>query len=140
MNQSTSPNYDIGYGKPPAKHKFKKGQSGNPRGRPKRPEGISISEVLDGKQRGKNGEVISNREAIVIRILNDALKGNQKAFSRFLRFMTEFGLLQSMTAPLGGTIIRLPVDRSTPPSPKTYAAWLRKEGRNEQADAIDPPL
>jgi hypothetical protein len=27
--------YDVGYGKPPAQHRFKKGQSGNPRGRPK---------------------------------------------------------------------------------------------------------
>jgi hypothetical protein len=27
--------YDVGYGKPPATHRFKKGQSGNPRGRPK---------------------------------------------------------------------------------------------------------
>lgn len=28
-------NYEVGYGKPPAKHRFCKGQSGNPRGRPK---------------------------------------------------------------------------------------------------------
>lgn len=27
--------YEVGYGRPPAKHRFKKGSSGNPRGRPK---------------------------------------------------------------------------------------------------------
>ena len=27
--------YEVGYGKPPKKHRFKRGQSGNPRGRPK---------------------------------------------------------------------------------------------------------
>jgi len=29
------PNYEVGYGKPPAKTQFRKGQSGNPGGRPK---------------------------------------------------------------------------------------------------------
>lgn len=29
---------DVGYGKPPKQHRFKKGQSGNPRGRPKKPK------------------------------------------------------------------------------------------------------
>src|SRR5690606_35482513 len=27
--------YDVGYAKPPAEHRFRKGQSGNPGGRPK---------------------------------------------------------------------------------------------------------
>jgi len=30
--------YEVGYGKPPAEHRFPKGQSGNPRGRPKKAE------------------------------------------------------------------------------------------------------
>jgi hypothetical protein len=29
------PNYEVGYGKPPAAHRFQKGQSGNPKGRAK---------------------------------------------------------------------------------------------------------
>lgn len=29
------PGYDVGYGRPPEETRFKKGQSGNPRGRPK---------------------------------------------------------------------------------------------------------
>jgi hypothetical protein len=41
---------------------------------------------------GKNGQVISRREAIVIRMLNDALAGNQKAFGRFVKLLDSSGL------------------------------------------------
>ena len=45
--------YRIGYGNPPRHAQFRKGVSGCPTGRPKRPEGISIKEILDGDQRAK---------------------------------------------------------------------------------------
>jgi hypothetical protein len=83
---------EFGYGKPPKHAQFKKGKSGNPAGRPKTPIGISIKDILDGDQIGKNGEIVSKREAIVIRMLNDALAGNQKAFGRFLKLLNLSGL------------------------------------------------
>ena len=83
---------DVGYKKPPKHSQFVKGKSGNPNGRPKVPVGISIKDMLDGDQMGKNGEVISKREAIVIRMLNDALAGNQRAFGRFLKLLSLSGL------------------------------------------------
>ena len=33
--EGPSPDDEVGYGKPPKQHRFKPGQSGNPRGRPK---------------------------------------------------------------------------------------------------------
>jgi hypothetical protein len=86
--------YKIGYGKPPRHAQFRKGTTGCPTGRPKRPPGISIKEILDGDQRGKNGEVISRREAYVIVIVNEALRGNQKAFSNFMKLMHRSGLMR----------------------------------------------
>ena len=83
---------DVGYKRPPKHSQFPKGKSGNPGGRPKAPIGISIKDILDGDQMGKNGQVISRREAIVIRMLNDALAGNQKAFGRFVKLLDSSGL------------------------------------------------
>ncbi|MCU1257816.1 MAG: hypothetical protein JWO80_701 [Bryobacterales bacterium] len=85
---------EFGYGKPPKHSQFPKGKSGNPGGRPKKPIGISIKEILDGDQRGKNGEVISRREAYVIALVNEALRGNQKAFTKFMNLMNRSGLIR----------------------------------------------
>jgi hypothetical protein len=89
-----SDQHDIGYGKPPKHSQFPKGKSGNLNGRPKAPIGVSIKEILDGDQRGKNGEVISRREAYVIALVNEALRGSQKAFSKFMKLMGRSGLIR----------------------------------------------
>jgi hypothetical protein len=96
--RSDPPEDEIGYGKPPRHSQFRKGTSGCPTGRPKRPPGISIKEILDGDQRGKNGEVISRREAIAIAVVNDALRCNQKAFSKFMKLMHCAGLMRRETS------------------------------------------
>ena len=90
--QGSNDQNKVGYKMPPKHSQFPKGRSGNPAGRRKAPVGISIKDILDGDQMGKNGEVVSTREAIVIRMLNDALSGNQKAFGRFLKLLTLSGL------------------------------------------------
>src|SRR4051812_40753949 len=100
------PESEVGYGKPPKHSQFAKGQSGNPSGRPKRPHGISIKELLDGDQPGRNGEVVSKREALVLRIMNDAMACNQRAFGRFLNLMIQAGLLRAEQQPSqGGRVI-----------------------------------
>jgi hypothetical protein len=116
---------DIGYKKPPKHSQFPKGKSGNPGGRPKVPISISIKDILDGDQMGKNGEVISKREAIVIRMLNDALAGNQKAFGRFLKLLSLSGLKR--IEPLS-QVKNIFYD-SEPMTPEQYEEFKRNFGR-----------
>ena len=119
------PEYKIGYGNPPRHAQFRKGTSGCPTGRPKRLPGISIKEILDGDQRGKNGEVISRRDAIVIALVNEALRGNQKAFSKFMKLMHSSRLMrrEQSTSP---TVMHIPTKSMTP---EEYEVWkLRNFG------------
>lgn len=106
--QSSDDQHDVGYKRPPKHSQFPKGKSGNPGGRPKAATGISIKEILDGDQRGKNGEVISRREAYVIAVVNEALRGNQKAFSKFMKLMHRSGLMrrEKSTNP---TVVHVPM-------------------------------
>ena len=111
--RSDSSDYKIGYGKPPRHAQFRKGTTGCPTGRPKRPPGISIKEILDGDQRGKNGEVISRREAIAIAVVNEALRGNQKAFSKFMTLMHRSGLMRRETSTTP-SVVSVPSRTATP--------------------------
>jgi hypothetical protein len=92
--QSSDSRQDVGYKKPPKHSQFPKGKSGNLNGRPKTPVGVNLKEILDGDQRGKNGEVISRREAYVIALVNEALRGNQKAFTKFMKLLERSGLIR----------------------------------------------
>ena len=71
----------VGYGKPPKATQFTKGQSGNPRGKPKGAKSMSTvaRELLDGEIAiTRNGRVkrITRREAIALAQFNKAVDGN----------------------------------------------------------------
>jgi Family of unknown function (DUF5681) len=126
--QSDPTNYKIGYGKPPRQAQFRKGVSGHPAGRPKRPDGISIKEILDGDQRGKNGEVISRREAYVIALVNEAMRGNQKAFTKFMKLMHRSGLMRRETSTTAMVI-------EVPTRPGTMEEFMREFARPQTKPA-----
>ena len=80
--------YKVGYGKPPKKTRFKKGESGNPGGRPKK---IKIrknlytvfKEELDKKTIVINGRKTTIKRALTKKLIKDAFddpKGPRKIF------------------------------------------------------------
>ena len=81
--------YEVGYRRPPKRTQFKKGQSGNPKGRPKGARGLDtmIMEELKAKiivsENGRSKK-LKKAEAIVKQVVNKALTGDHKAISQVL--------------------------------------------------------
>ena len=81
--------YEIGYGKPPTSTRFKPGQSGNPHGRAKGSMNLEtlLNKALDAKVtvETQNGiKRITKREAIALKLVNQALSGDQNAIKTLL--------------------------------------------------------
>lgn len=82
--EARSGTYKVGKGQPPLATRWKAGQSGNPRGRPKGAKNLvtifdeALSQKLEIQENGKVRK-ISAREGIVRRLVNQALKGDIKA-------------------------------------------------------------
>ncbi len=84
MTKSSTPSYEVGYGKPPVHSRFQKGQSGNPKGRAKGSRNFAtiFTEALmkpvvitENGQRKK----ISKFAAAMTQLANDAARGDKKS-------------------------------------------------------------
>jgi len=82
--------YEVGYAKPPKDTQFKKGQSGNPKGRPKQIT-MSLEEVFQHELQTKicvteSGEriEISKAQAIAKTMINEAIKGSPRMLKEVL--------------------------------------------------------
>jgi Family of unknown function (DUF5681) len=76
--------FDIGYGKPPQASRFKPGQSGNPKGRPKGSNNIhleleaELSEKICVREDGQELQ-ISKRRALIKALIAKAIRGDTRA-------------------------------------------------------------
>ena len=81
--------YKVGYRKPPKQTQFKKGKSGNPRGRPKGSLNLStdlaaeLSEQITLREGGRSRRV-SKQRALIKSLLAKALQGDVRATTAVL--------------------------------------------------------
>lgn len=80
---------EVGYGKPPKATRFKKGQSGNPKGRPRGSRNFStdvratLDQPVQLKIRGRN-KTVPTQQAALLRLREKALSGDGRALDRLL--------------------------------------------------------
>ena len=94
----------VGYRRPPVHTRFKPGQSGNPRGRPKgaRSADAIIKAVIGRKvtlHEGGVGRKVDLLEAVVLRLAQDALKGNPKTAALLIKLAQGFSDSEDTTDP-----------------------------------------
>ena len=84
--------YEIGFKKPPKKNQFEKGQSGNPKGRPKSTKNLKtdleeeLQELIHLKEGGKDKHV-SKQRALIKSLMAKAVKGDARAANLLLNMI-----------------------------------------------------
>jgi len=80
-SKKSDADYEVGYGKPPKEAQFKEGQSGNPKGRPKKSRNFKtlLREELDTLVTVREGNIekrITTRELMVKRVVRAGINGD----------------------------------------------------------------
>ena len=91
--------YEVGFGKPPKRTRFKKGRSGNPKGRPPRKPDVyseltkvlreNVTITVDGQP-----EKVTVQQALLLRLRNQALRGElwaEKLLQKVIGALPESG-------------------------------------------------
>jgi hypothetical protein len=116
--------YVVGYGRPPKKTQFKKGKSGNPRGRPKgtRTVGAVLQDILGQRIAvTENGRTrrLPALEVMLRRLANDAMRNEPAALKLMLSLFDRYG-----EAPEAG----LRIDEVLAEDQALLANFLKKPG------------
>lgn len=84
--------YRVGYRRPPRHSQFRKGQSGNPKGRPKARKNLNnetleiLGEQIKVNESGRP-RALSKQTIIIKRMVADAIQGDAKARDQLLRLI-----------------------------------------------------
>jgi hypothetical protein len=84
MNNDSSSNYRVGYGRPPKEHQFQSGKSGNPSGRPRGARSFKkdeLCEVVSISDDNSQTIEVTKQRAIIKTLLRMAIAGDPRAIA-----------------------------------------------------------
>ena len=127
----------VGYGRPPQATQFKKGQSGNPLGRPRKPRGqATIAERVLGEVQRLSGQPKGARvrhtslELIAMTLKQLTAAGNHRAAALYTRLTARFGRQPTENNQVGYLIV---------PAPITKEEWIARYAPKDEPPE-DPNL
>lgn len=94
--------YDVGFGKPPKDTQFRKGRSGNPRGRPKGTKNLKtdlteeLQELISVRE-GNTRKTISKQRAMLKSLIAKAVHGDTRAVNTVLQMLNRLVLADEAT-------------------------------------------
>src|SRR3984893_9282719 len=96
--------YQVGYGKPPRHTRFKRGQSGNPRGRPRESKNLPtlLTEALNKRvivAENEGRRKVTKREAIITQLVNRSAKADLRAGKILLDIIQDIERRTEPTSP-----------------------------------------
>lgn len=93
---SSTETYHVGHGRPPKATQFKKGASGNPRGRPKKVRSVgailreALSRKISVQENGATRKVLA-LDVIIRRLVNDAARGVPHSMKHLFLLLDRYG-------------------------------------------------
>jgi Family of unknown function (DUF5681) len=101
--------YSVGYGRPPMRSRFKPGQSGNPKGRPKGSHNVKteLKEVYTDRISINVGDKkisVTKVKALLLKQWERAIKGSERATQAAIRNAKELGVFDEPEEASRGTL------------------------------------
>jgi len=146
---SEDKDYKIGYGKTPITTRFKKGQSGNPKGRPKKKidpnEKVQIdfeSFFSEQVEIGLNGRKINvhTKEAQLLKFFEQATKGHFSSIKYLFKDFAKYQCIEKLKEERVSNVVILPDNYETPYeiSLMLFKKYGRPPWTKQEIDSLQP--
>ena len=135
--------YEVGHGRPPVEHQFKKGKSGNPAGRPKRKKGQSVdaAAILNEPllvQTAGGPRTMPTYEVVVRRLVERAVnRKDLRAMIEFLKLCETCRLLVPPELEEIGGVYRAPKGVEFRVWTKEMRQWHQAAFQEAEEDEFD---